>query len=235
MWPSCPFLVSSNSEYALSTYCVRSWSDSRAGRAIFFKVRSRRERGREPGDDTSSQGRALRGLPASLGHRWTGADLSLSELAPSEMHWELGSPGLGGGPGSASNSLCDLGHVPSLGREARGSLNLYCLQLGNVGWRHECVTHTVLYPDFLFFNTSLLIPAGSVSQRCQECASLCSVTFLNVAPLRCSAVSGQRDSKDDPWLNSLQLLDTSSFAPLISQTPPTPCQPSLRTRNKYKK
>lgn len=53
-------------------------------------------------------------------------------------------------------------------------------------------------------------------------------------PLRCSAVSWQRDSKDDPCLNSLQLLDTSSFAPLTSQTPPTPCQPSLHTRNKYK-
>lgn len=49
------FLVSSNGECVLNTYCVRPWRDSRAGRAIFFKVRSRGESGWEPGDDTSRQ------------------------------------------------------------------------------------------------------------------------------------------------------------------------------------
>ena len=116
--PGCcqaaPFLVSSNGSCVLNTYCVWPWRDSRAGRAIFFKVRSRWERGKEPRDDTSSQGRALRWLTASLGHRWMGADLSLLAGSLRDALWELGSPGLRVGPGSASNWLCDFGHVPSL-------------------------------------------------------------------------------------------------------------------------
>lgn len=45
MLPSCPIpRVFKRPECVLNTYCVRPWRDSRAGRAIFFKVRSRGEK-----------------------------------------------------------------------------------------------------------------------------------------------------------------------------------------------